>query len=102
MVPRATHLFVEDLPRARAFYRDVLGLPFLFSAPPSLAFPRGELSAVMGASGSGMSRAGAAVDPARPAPLPSAANFVFARHAQRDAGELAAALRERGFAPEAA
>ncbi len=28
--------------------------------------------------------------------LPSAANFVFARHLQRDAGELAAALREHG------
>ena len=29
--------------------------------------------------------------------LPSAANFVFARHPQRDAGELAAALRERSI-----
>ncbi len=29
--------------------------------------------------------------------LPSAANFVFARHAGRDAGELALALRERGI-----
>ncbi|WP_430461395.1 histidinol-phosphate transaminase [Thalassolituus sp. LLYu03] len=29
--------------------------------------------------------------------LPSAANFVFARHAQKDAGELAAALREQGI-----
>lgn len=28
--------------------------------------------------------------------LPSSANFVFARHPQRDAGELAAALREHG------
>jgi histidinol-phosphate aminotransferase len=28
--------------------------------------------------------------------LPSAANFVFARHAQRDAAELATALREQG------
>ena len=28
--------------------------------------------------------------------LPSAANFVFARHPQRDAAELAAGLRERG------
>ena len=27
--------------------------------------------------------------------LPSAANFVFARHRQRDAAELAAGLRER-------
>jgi methylmalonyl-CoA/ethylmalonyl-CoA epimerase len=29
---------VHDLPRATAFYRDVLRLPFLFSAPPGLAF----------------------------------------------------------------
>jgi histidinol-phosphate aminotransferase len=29
--------------------------------------------------------------------LPSAANFIFARHAQRDAGELAKALRERSI-----
>ena len=29
---------VHDLPRATAFYRDVLRLPFLFSAPPQLAF----------------------------------------------------------------
>lgn len=29
--------------------------------------------------------------------LPSAANFVFARHSQRDAGELAAALRQEGI-----
>jgi len=29
--------------------------------------------------------------------LPSAANFVFARHPQRDAGELAAALRQRSI-----
>ena len=27
-----------DLPRAVAFYRDVLGLTFLFQAPPGLAF----------------------------------------------------------------
>ena len=29
---------VADLPRAVAFYRDVLGIRFLFEAPPSLAF----------------------------------------------------------------
>jgi len=29
---------VSDLPRAVAFYRDVLGLQFLFDAPPNLAF----------------------------------------------------------------
>jgi methylmalonyl-CoA/ethylmalonyl-CoA epimerase len=31
-------LRVTELERAVAFYRDVLGLTFLFSAPPSLAF----------------------------------------------------------------
>ena len=31
-------LTVKDLDTATAFYRDVLGLPFLFSAPPGLAF----------------------------------------------------------------
>jgi methylmalonyl-CoA/ethylmalonyl-CoA epimerase len=31
-------LSVRDIDKATAFYRDVLGLPFLFSAPPGLAF----------------------------------------------------------------
>jgi methylmalonyl-CoA/ethylmalonyl-CoA epimerase len=29
---------VHDLPRAVAFYRDVLGMRLLFEAPPNLAF----------------------------------------------------------------
>ena len=29
---------VDDFERATAFYRDVLGLPFLFAAPPQMAF----------------------------------------------------------------
>jgi len=29
---------VQDVDRARAFYRDILGLPHLFDAPPDLAF----------------------------------------------------------------
>jgi predicted enzyme related to lactoylglutathione lyase len=29
---------VKDLPRATAFYRDTLGMTFLFEAPPGLAF----------------------------------------------------------------
>ena len=28
----------HDVERATVFYRDILGLPFLFAAPPSLAF----------------------------------------------------------------
>lgn len=31
-------MVVKDLPRAVAFYRDVLGMTLLFQAPPSLAF----------------------------------------------------------------
>ncbi|MBC3881050.1 VOC family protein [Undibacterium sp. LX40W] len=29
---------VNDIDKARAFYRDVLGLPFLFDAPPAMSF----------------------------------------------------------------
>jgi methylmalonyl-CoA/ethylmalonyl-CoA epimerase len=32
------HLPAEDLERAIRFYRDVLGVPFLFTAPPQMAF----------------------------------------------------------------
>ena len=31
-------ILVQDLDRARTFYRDILGLPHLFDAPPGLAF----------------------------------------------------------------
>jgi methylmalonyl-CoA/ethylmalonyl-CoA epimerase len=31
-------IVVQDLDRAVRFYRDTLGLPFLFQAPPNLAF----------------------------------------------------------------
>lgn len=31
-------VIVNDVDRATAFYRDLVGLPFLFSAPPGLAF----------------------------------------------------------------
>lgn len=31
-------LVVDDVERATAFYRDVVGVPFLFAAPPGLAF----------------------------------------------------------------
>ena len=40
---------VKDLPRAVRFYRDVLRIPFLFEAPPSLAFFRcGDVSLMLG------------------------------------------------------
>lgn len=29
---------VEDFDRGTSFYRDILGIPFLFSAPPQMAF----------------------------------------------------------------
>ena len=29
---------IDDLDRGVAFYRDILGLPFLFAAPPQMAF----------------------------------------------------------------
>ena len=29
---------IDDFERSVAFYRDVLGLPFLFAAPPQMAF----------------------------------------------------------------
>lgn len=32
------HVPVQDLDRATAYYRDVLGIPYLFSAPPGMAF----------------------------------------------------------------
>jgi methylmalonyl-CoA/ethylmalonyl-CoA epimerase len=33
-------VYVDDIDRAVRFYRDTLGLPFLFQAPPGLAFFR--------------------------------------------------------------
>lgn len=40
MIERIAQISIptHDLPRAVSFYRDVLGLEFLFEAPPSLAF----------------------------------------------------------------
>ena len=37
---RIGQIFINatDLERATAFYRDVLGIPYLFSAPPGMAF----------------------------------------------------------------
>lgn len=35
---RQIHVNVKDLDRATAFYRDALGVKFLFAAPPGLAF----------------------------------------------------------------
>jgi methylmalonyl-CoA/ethylmalonyl-CoA epimerase len=42
-------LLVKDLERARAFYRDTLGLPHLFDAPPGMSFFRcGNLRLMLG------------------------------------------------------
>src|SRR4029078_12603870 len=39
----------KDLARAVAFYRDILGFPFLFEGPPSLPFFRcGDISPMLG------------------------------------------------------
>ena len=32
------HVPVQDLDRATTYYRDVLGIPYLFTAPPGMAF----------------------------------------------------------------
>lgn len=43
------HVPVRDLERATAFYRDVLGIEFLFRAPPGMAFFRcGDLTLLLG------------------------------------------------------
>lgn len=43
------HVPVRDLEEAVAFYRDVLGIPFLFRAPPGMAFFRcGEVTLMLG------------------------------------------------------
>ena len=34
---------IDDFERGVVFYRDVLGLPFLFAAPPQMAFFQAEL-----------------------------------------------------------
>lgn len=39
---------VKDVPRAVAFYRDVLGIPFLFEAPGMAFFQAGEVRLMLG------------------------------------------------------
>jgi methylmalonyl-CoA/ethylmalonyl-CoA epimerase len=39
---------VRDIPRATAFYRDTLGLPFLFQAPGLAFFQAGEVRLMLG------------------------------------------------------
>lgn len=47
-------MYVADLPAAVAFYRDKLGLPFLFEAPPAMAFFRiGDARLLLGAAPAG-------------------------------------------------
>lgn len=43
------HLPVRDLEEGEGFYRDVLGIPFLFRAPPGMAFFRcGDVTLMLG------------------------------------------------------
>lgn len=54
---------VRDLERATAFYRDVLGLPHLFSAPPGMSFFRcGEVRLMLAAPEPGSEEASAGED----------------------------------------
>ena len=41
-------LTVHDVPRAAAFYRDTLGVPFLFEAPGMAFFQAGEVRLLLG------------------------------------------------------
>lgn len=41
-------LTVRDIPRATAFYRDTLGIPFLFQAPGMVFFQAGEVRLMLG------------------------------------------------------
>ena len=41
-------LTVRDIPRATAFYRDTLGIPFLFQAPGMVFFQTGEVRLMLG------------------------------------------------------
>jgi methylmalonyl-CoA/ethylmalonyl-CoA epimerase len=41
-------LTVHDIPRATAFYRDTLGIPFLFQAPGMAFFQAGEVRLMLG------------------------------------------------------
>jgi methylmalonyl-CoA/ethylmalonyl-CoA epimerase len=41
-------LTVHDIPRAAAFYRDTLGVPFLFEAPGMVFFQAGDVRLMLG------------------------------------------------------
>jgi predicted enzyme related to lactoylglutathione lyase len=41
-------LTVRDIPRAASFYRDVLGIPFLFEAPGMVFFQAGDVRLMLG------------------------------------------------------
>ena len=48
---------VEDLDRGVTYYRDILGLPYLFSAPPQMAFFQcGEVRLLVGVPAAGTPR----------------------------------------------
>ena len=75
-------LSVRDVGRSTTFYRDVLGLPFLFSAPPNLAFLRAGSVRLMLA------------QPERPEEAPRPNSVIYFNVAEINAAQ--AELAERG------
>ena len=72
---------VKNLEQAVAFYRDVLGLPFLFAAPPQMAFFMcGSVRLLLGVPEKGL----------------SAENGSAIYFRVEDIGKTAAALKEKG------
>jgi len=54
-------LTVDDIPRAAAFYRDTLGIPFLFEAPGMVFFQAGDVRLMLGLPEQDIPRASAIV-----------------------------------------
>lgn len=87
---------IQDLDRAVAFYRDILGLPFLFQAPPGLAFFQcGEVRLMLSRPEGGEEAQGAAVLYYKVADLPTAYATLQARQVDFiDAPHLIAKLAD--------
>ena len=87
---------IQDLDRAVAFYRDTLGLPFLFQAPPGLAFFQcGEVRLMLSRPEGGEEAQGAAVLYYKVTDLPTAYATLQARQVDFiDAPHLIAKLAD--------